>query len=177
VANTRYIALLRGINVGGRTTVPMPALRKTCESAGCTDVTTYIQSGNVVLTSPLSAARLASTLERAIADELGVAPTVMVRTHSEMADVLAANPFPDADPNKLHVAFLSKTPPKEQLAHLDDVDCAPDEFVVRDTEVYLHLPNGVGRSKLPAQLFDRRLKIPATLRNWRTVTRLTEMSR
>jgi len=175
VANTRYVALLRGINVGGRAKVSMTALRQTCESAGCTDVATYIQSGNVVLTSPLSAAKLTTTLERAIAGQLGVSPTVMVRTPKQMADVLAGNPFPDADLDKVHVAFLGKAPTKDQLARLGDINCPPDEFVVKGTEVYCHFPHGLGRSKLPAQLFDRGLKVPATLRNWRTITKLAEM--
>jgi uncharacterized protein (DUF1697 family) len=175
VANTRYVALLRAVNVG-KAKVEMARLRKVCESVGCTDVKTYIQSGNVVLTSPLSVAELATTLERAIAAEFGIPSAVMVRTHQQLVDVLAGNPFPHADPSHVHVAFLTKAPTMAELAGLDGLDCAPDEFAVNGTEVYCHFPNGLGRSKLPAQLFDRRLKIPATLRNWRTVTKLADMS-
>src|SRR5256885_10298872 len=104
---TRYIALLRGINVGGRNKVPMAGLRATCESVGCTEVATYIQSGNVVLTSPLDPAKLRAALEAAITEQLGVAPVVVIRDHGQLAAVLAGNPFPDADPGHLHVAFLS----------------------------------------------------------------------
>src|SRR6266536_1343745 len=107
---TRYIALLRGINVGGHNKVPMAALRDTCESIGCTDVATYIQSGNVVLTSPLDAGKLRATLESAIAEQIGVSPVVVIRTDKQLAGVVAGNPFPEANPDHLHVAFLGGTP-------------------------------------------------------------------
>jgi uncharacterized protein (DUF1697 family) len=171
----RCIALLRGINVGGRNRVSMAALRAACESAGCTGVATYIQSGNVMLTSPLDAKELRVALESAIAGQLGVSPVVVIRTREQLADVVAGNPFPQADTGNLHVAFLSEAPDEHQVAGLADLNCAPEELVVRGADVYFHLPNGMGRAKLP-ELFGRRLKIPATVRNWRTVTRLVDLS-
>src|SRR6266545_5932103 len=135
-AMTRYIALLRGINVGGHNKVPMAALRDTCESIGCTDVATYIQSGNVVLTSKLSAGKLRAALESAIAEQIGVSPVVVIRTRDQLAAVLEANPFPDADPNHLHVAFLSETPDRSQVAGLTELDHPPEEVAVRGTDAY-----------------------------------------
>lgn len=172
---TRYIALLRGINVGGRNKVPMAALRDTCESIGCAEVATYIQSGNVVLTSPLDAPKLRAGLEAAIAEQLGVSPVVVVRTHRQLADVVAGNPFAAADPDHLHVAFLSETPDAGQVAGLAELDHPPEEVAVRGDEAYFHLPNGLGRAKIP-ELFGRRVKTPATVRNWRTVNKLLQMS-
>ncbi|HEV8555038.1 MAG TPA: DUF1697 domain-containing protein [Actinophytocola sp.] len=171
---TRYVALLRGINVGGRAKVPMAGLRATCESVGCTDVLTYIQSGNVALTSPLDPARLRATLEAAIAEQLGVAPVVVIRTHRQLADVVAANPFP-TDPENVHVAFLAEALDKDQSAAAAGLERPHEEIAARGTEVYFHLPNGMGRAKLP-ELFGRRVKTPATVRNWRTVNKLVEMS-
>ncbi|MFL6145191.1 MAG: DUF1697 domain-containing protein [Labedaea sp.] len=169
---TRYVALLRGINVGGHNRVPMAGLRTTCESVGCSDVATYIQSGNVVLTSRLGPNKLRATLEAAIAEQLGVSPVVVIRTHDQLAAVVEGNPFPDADPAHLHVAFLTDAPDTGQVAELSN---PPEEAVARGADVYFHLPNGMGRATVPV-LFGRRIKIPATVRNWRTVHTLVTMS-
>jgi uncharacterized protein (DUF1697 family) len=169
---SRYIALLRGINVGGRTTVPMAALRETCESVGCAGVTTYIQSGNVVLESTLDPAKLRATLEAAIAERFDVAPAVMIRTPAQLAGVLDANPFPDADTGHVHVGFHTEAPDPASVA---DLEHPPEQLAVRGTETYFLLPNGMGRAKLPV-LYGRRVTIPITVRNWRTVTKLREMS-
>jgi uncharacterized protein (DUF1697 family) len=170
-----YVALLRGVNVGGHNRVPMPALRATCESIGCTEVATYIQSGNVILTSSLAAEKLRTELESAIAEQIGVTTAVMVRTHAELADVVSGNPFPDADPGHLHVAFLAEVPAAAQAEALAGLEQPPEELALRGTELYFRLPNGIGRAKLPA-LAGRKLKVGATVRNWRTVLKLTEMS-
>jgi uncharacterized protein (DUF1697 family) len=167
-----YVVLLRGINVGGRTTVPMAELREVCETAGCTDVTTYIQSGNIVLSSTLSADRLRSTLHDAIAQRFPLAPDVMVRTSAEMASVLEQTPYPDVD--HVHVLFLPDAP--EHPAALESLGAGSERLAVRGREIYFHLPNGVGRAKLPIEL-GRRLTQPGTMRNWRTVTKLVELSR
>jgi uncharacterized protein (DUF1697 family) len=155
----RYVALLRGINVGGKTKVPMATLRDVCASAGCEDVVTYIQSGNVVLGSALKAEELRSTLEEAIAAEFGFSPAVMIRTAKEMAAVVDRKPFPDADEKTLHVGFLHAA----QLA-------------VVWREIYLHLPDGMGRANLPVQMERCLRPTPITVRNWRTVTKLVELS-
>jgi uncharacterized protein (DUF1697 family) len=150
----------------------MAGLRTTCESLGCSEVTTYIQSGNVVLTSRLGPVKLRATLEAAIAEQLGVSPVVVIRTHEQLAAVIEGNPFPEADPGHLHVAFLTDAPDAGQVAEIRN---PPEEAVARGADVYFHLPNGLGRAKVP-ELFGRRIKIPATVRNWRTVNKLLEMS-
>ena len=109
---TVYVVLLRGINVGGHNKVPMAQLRATVESVGCTDVATYIQSGNVVLSSDLGPADLRTTLERAVAEQTGVSPTVMVRTADEIASVLADTPYPEAPDGTVHVGFLHAPSPR-----------------------------------------------------------------
>ena len=169
---SRYVALLRGINVGGRTKVPMAALRDTCESVGCTEVATYIQSGNVVLSSPLDAVKLRAELEKAIAEQLGVAPVVVIRTHTEIDEVITGNPFSTADTGHLHVGFLTEPPDTSRLA---DLEHPTERLAVRGAHVYFLLPNGMGRAKLP-ELYGRRIKIPTTVRNWRTVMKMHEMS-
>ena len=171
-----YVALLRGINVGGKTKVPMAALRDTCASVGCEDVVTYIQSGNVVLRSTLRADPLRAALEAAIADQFGFQPAVMIRTAKEMASVVARNPYPEADEKHAHVGFLHAAPDASTKQCLAAIDCGPEEVTVVGRDLYLLLPNGMGRANLPVQM-DRCLRpSPVTVRNWRTVTKLVELS-
>jgi uncharacterized protein (DUF1697 family) len=171
-----YVGLLRGINVGGKTKVAMAALRDTCASIGCEDVVTYIQSGNVVLRSPLNAAKLRTALEGAIADEFGFNPAVMIRTAKEMAAVVDRNPYPDTDEKNRHVGFLHAAPDAATKKCLAALDCAPEELAVVRSEIYLHLPNGMGRANLPVKMERCLRPTPITFRNWRTVTKLVELS-
>jgi len=171
-----YAALLRGINVGGHNKVPMSALRAVVESLGHTDVTTYIQSGNVVFNSTKSVTSAA--LERAINDEFGFDITVVLRTKAELRRVVKDNPFARADLKTVHVGFMASKPSAATVRDLDGVHAdqfAPDEFAIKGTNLYLHLPNGMGRSKLPPYL-DRKLKVPTTVRNWNTVLKLMELA-
>jgi len=177
-AMTVYAALLRGINLGARNKVAMPALRSLVESVGHEDVQTYIQSGNVVFkTRSGEATEIASTLEDVIAKELGFRVAVVVRTQQELKRVAGTNPFlaAGADPSALHVVFLGSAPSKASVAKLDPDRSPPDEFAAAGAEVFLHCPNGFGRSKLGLDYFERALGGPATVRNWRTVTKLAEM--
>ena len=171
-----YVALLRGINVGGKAKVPMAALRDVCRSAGCEDVATYIQSGNVVLTSKLSAEKLRTALEAAIAAEFGFTPAVMIRTAKEMAAVVDRNPYPGTDEKALHVGFLHAPPDATTKKCLAAIDCAPEEVTAVGRDLYLHLPGGVGRAALPVKLERCLRPRPVTVRNWRTVTKLVELS-
>jgi uncharacterized protein (DUF1697 family) len=155
----------------------MAELRALCESLGFSDVATYIQSGNVILGSPRTEDEVVGTLERSLAERFGMTSSVMVRTHDEVAQILADNPFPKADTGTLHVAFLPKPVPDDLTGRLEKVAAAPEEFVLNGREIYLHLPNGLGRSVLASSVIDaRRLGMPATVRNWRTITKLAEMS-
>lgn len=168
-----YVALLRGVNVGGKRKVSMATLRSIVESLGHTDVQTYIQSGNVVFKG--GAGVTARELERAIERKLGLDVTVMLRTRADLTRVVKQNPFSAVDLSGVHVGFLTEKPKPAAVAALDAEQFAPDRFVVKGREVYLHLPNGMGRSKLPAYL-DRQLKVPATVRNWNSVLKLLELA-
>jgi uncharacterized protein (DUF1697 family) len=174
---TVIVALLRGVNVGGRGKLAMSDLREVAAAAGIDDARTYIQSGNLVgTTSSRSTEAVARSLAEGIAGLGGVAPDVAVRTRAELAKVIERSPFlrRGEDPGLLHVAFMvGKGKAKVELADVDRY--APDEIVAVDRELHLFLPNGLGRSKLAADLLRPKLA-RGTMRNWRTVTKLLEMA-
>jgi uncharacterized protein (DUF1697 family) len=173
-----YLALLRGINVGGKNKLPMKDLTGMFVAAGCADVRAYIQSGNVLFkATPTLAAQLPAAIAARIAERFGYQTPVVLRTAAELAHVLAGNPFlkQGADEAALHVLFLSSLPSPDLINTLDPGRSPPDAFVVEGREVYLQLPNGVARSKLTNAYFDSRLKTTSTGRNWRTVTKLREL--
>ena len=178
-ASHPYVALLRGINVGGRNKLPMRELTAVFVEAGGEDVRTYIQSGNVVFQAdPSVADGLPARITAAIAAGRGYQIPVVVRTAADIARVVHGNPFlaAGADPSKLHVGFLAEAPDPARVAALDPDRSPPDAFEVRGNEVYLHFPNGVARSKLTNVYFDRTLGTISTVRNWRTVCKLHEMA-
>ena len=173
-----HVALLRGINVGGNNKVPMKDLVEMFLVAGCAEATTFIQSGNVIAkASPRVAKNLAGAVEGLLAARLGVKVPVVIRTAEELRAVVGRNPFRKADADHLHVAFLAHEPAKVAVQSLDAKRSPPDEFAVDGREIYLLLPNGVGRSKLTNAYFDSKLATTSTLRNWRTVLKLIELSR
>jgi uncharacterized protein (DUF1697 family) len=174
---TRQVVLLRAVNVGGRK-LAMADLRRALTDAGCRAVETYIQSGNAVLEPPedrpASGAGLAAWLEAVISDEAGFPVPVVCRSASELRRTVDRNPFPQAGGKLLHVVFLADSPPPGAL---DQVQAVPPEaFQLVGPDLYLHLPNGMGRSKLPLELdrAGRKLTPPtvATARNWNTVLEL-----
>ena len=148
------------------------------ESLGLEGIRTYVVSGNVVFESPRRArAALAGDIERAIESTLGHDVTVVLRTGPELARIVAANPFPKAEPSTLYVTFLGDAPARDRVRALAEVPLGGDEaFDVRGTEVYLHFPNGYGRSKLNNEALERRLGVAGTTRNWRTTTALAGMA-
>jgi uncharacterized protein (DUF1697 family) len=166
---TAFVALLRAVNVGGTGKLPMSDLKKLCEAAGFTKVKTYIASGNVVFEAAMTEAEVAAALDKKLTAYAGKPVGVMVRTAAEMAAVLEANPFPDAAPNYTVAIFLDKPPPKDAL----DGIVAPDGEEVRlgKREIYVHYPNGQGRSKLKLNAAKA-----GTARNISTVGKLTEMA-
>ena len=174
-----YVSLLRAVNVGGRK-LAMTDLRALYEQHGHADVVTYVQSGNVVSrTSARSAAAVGRTISAAIADELGLEVEVLVRTPKELRSVLSRNPFLQRrrpELKTLHVTFLAKRPEAPLVAALDEGAFSPDEFRVDQREVYVLCPNGYGRTKINNTWFERKLKVPATTRNWTTVTKLAELA-
>lgn len=161
-----YVALLRGVNVGGKT-LAMTELRRVFVDLGHKEVRTYIQSGNVVFDAAGSAARVVAELERRIAGELALDTTILLRSAKDLARVVEKNPFlrRGADPGALHVTFLAAAPGAE-----------PDELQLVDREIYIHCPNGYGRTKLNNSFIERRVGVAATTRNWRTVEKLLAMA-
>lgn len=174
----RHVALLRGINVGGKNKLPMKDLMALVTELGATEVKTYIQSGNVVFSASATLARGMSTvLADAIEAQLGLTVPVVVRTAAQMQAVVEGNPFLAAglDPKTLHVGFLASKPSKAKVAALDPERSPPDAFEVRGQEIFLHFPNGVARTKLTNAYLDRTLGTTSTVRNWKTVNKLHEM--
>ena len=156
----------------------MPKLREVLGGLGFEDVTTYVQSGNVVFrTRARKAEDLSRAIEKAVADEFGVAASVLLRTSRELERVFARNPFPDeSDPTRLLVVFLERAPARGAASRLDPERSPPDRFALHGREIYLHAPNGFGRSKLTLDYFERRLGGKGTVRNWRTVTELLSLA-
>jgi uncharacterized protein (DUF1697 family) len=156
----------------------MADLRALIEELGAEDVRTYVQSGNVVFRSALSRAELAKAVPKEIHDRLGLDLVVVFLTRAELARVATGNPFASAqsDPLRLHVTFLAERPQAARVRELGKVEFPPDEFAVESTAVYLHCPQGYGRSKLSNAFFEKQLGVAATTRNWRTVTTLAELA-
>lgn len=174
----RAVALLRGINVGSGARVPMAELRALFESLDLTEVATYVQSGNVLFTgATIDEAKLADTLERSMATRLKVRSTVVIRTKREFAALATKHPFAVVEemPAKLHVIFLRDAPSKSRAAELDPDRAPGDRFTLQGRELYVHYPNGQGRSKLTLDYVERTLRTLGTARNWSTVQRLDEM--
>jgi uncharacterized protein (DUF1697 family) len=177
-ASRSYVALLRGVNLGPRNRIAMTDLRRLVEELGAEDVTTYLQSGNVVFRSRTGAAQLGPRLEKSLGRALGLEVTVVVKTGAQLAKICERNPFSvgRTDPKTLHVTFLAEAPARSRVRELSGRRFAPDRFEVTGHEVYLHCPNGYGRSKLSNDLFERALDVRATTRNWRTVRALAELA-
>ncbi len=177
-AAATHVALLRGINVGGKNVLPMAELTALFEAAGCTGVRTFIQSGNVLFAAPAAVARaLPGRIASGIEERHGLRVPVILRAAAELRRVAAGNPFvrPGADPTRLHVAFLSAAPGRAAVAKLDPARSPPDAFAVQASEVYLSLPNGAGKTRLTNDYLERTLGTTSTLRNWNTVLRLASL--
>ncbi|MEU6391083.1 DUF1697 domain-containing protein [Streptomyces sp. NPDC046939] len=183
MATKRYAALLRGINVGGNKKVPMARLRTLVEGLGCTDVRTYLQSGNVTFAADGGAdaeTTLARSVEGALSAEFGFTVDVLVRAHAYLRSVVDACPFPAAElqGKQLHVTYFSEQVTAERFAGIDPAAYAPEEFRLGDRALYLYAPEGLGVSKLAAQLSRPALHkgVVATSRNWNTVVKLAELT-
>lgn len=175
-----FISMLRGINVSGQKKMPMEELRSLYEALGLANVTTYVQSGNVVFDSPAqSPLALARQLEAQIQHSFEYSVPVFIRSTDDFRRVIASNPFLAAsseDPASLHVTFLYKAPSETQAGKLTAPDGIRDEFSIGVQEVFLYCPHGYGRTKLNNSFFERKLNIPATTRNWKTVNALYQIA-
>lgn len=172
----KYVAFLRGINVGGNNLLKMDVLKSLCESAGLGDVRTYLQSGNVVFSSA-KAAKLGERIEAAIRDETGIDVDVVIRSGDELREVIDANTLPADEPAKLHVIFLGgplSASAKELVRTAAETGGERVAFGAR--EIYVYFPNGAGRSKLMNVMTEKKLGVTATARNWNTVTKLAELT-
>jgi uncharacterized protein (DUF1697 family) len=171
------ISMLRGINVSGKNRIMMAALKEVYLGLGFSNVVTYVQSGNVIFDSAeADAAELARTIEAAIKQSFGFDVPVILRDKSRFQQLLNNNPFTHArneDPTKLHITFLSDVP---TLGIPAIPDGCGDEFVLDDKELYLFCPGGYGETKLSNSFFERKLKVTATTRNWKTVNTLYEIA-
>ena len=176
--DTTWVALLRGINVGGRKRVPMSELRALFERLGHRQVSTYVQSGNVVFRSDGVEPALVAGIESALRETFGFDVAVVVRSRDELALVARAHPFAgqETDAARLHVFFLGAAPSAEAVVGFEKNRFAPDALVVVGREVYVHYPSGQGRSKLTIDQVERALGAVATGRNWRTVGKLVELA-
>ncbi|HEY0591394.1 MAG TPA: DUF1697 domain-containing protein [Thermoanaerobaculia bacterium] len=180
MAGSTFIALLRGINVGGRNRVPMPELREICGELGWGGVATYVNSGNVVFTAGATAAALESALERAIEAQFGLSIPVIVRTSREWSTYLRSNPFAAASEREGNAVMLalSKAKPGRDAAKVLEERATFGERIARTGDaIWIHFARGVGKSKLSPGLIDRVIGSPTTMRNWRTVVALGEMVR
>ena len=174
-----FIALFRGLNVGGHNQLPMQELTMTLENLGLQNIKTYIQSGNVVFDSEeTSKPVLKEKICQVIQQKYGFSPLVMLLSPDELEKAITSNPFPEAEeePKTLHVYFLESTPQDPDLAHLEAVRRSNERFSLHDHVFYLHAPDGIGRSKLAASV-EKALGVPATARNWRSVNKIYSLAK
>ena len=174
-----YVALLRGVNMGGKNKLPMKDLAEIFAMAGCDGVKTYIQSGNVVFTAP---EKLCSGLPAKVAKEVnkrfGHGPAMTLRSLQQMLDIVRHNPYvrPGMDEKRIAVIFLADTPTQMQIDSLDPDRSPGDDFTVRGSEIYLYAAkNGFAKTRLTNAYFDSKLKTMSTGRNWRTTCTLLSM--
>jgi len=174
------IAMLRGVNVGGHHKIKMEALRALCTKLKLRDACTYVQSGNVIFkTEERDLASLAKRLQNAIERDFGFRPDIILRTSSELREVIARNPFAkrcDIAPNKLLVTFLANDPGQEARNKAAKIKTEPEELRMDRREVYIYFPNGMARPKMSWPAIERMLQTSATGRNWNSVTKMLEIA-
>jgi len=173
-----YVALFRGINVGGKNSLSMGELVSIFESFGASDVRTYVQSGNVVFQiAQKSVSSLAKRIATEVKDRYGFEPHILIMSPTKIETAIKKNPFPDAEtePRSLHLGFLAYAPKKPDVKKLQSLKKDSERFYLIEDVFYLHAPEGVGRSKLAASS-EKLLGVPMTDRNWNTVCRLRDMA-
>jgi uncharacterized protein (DUF1697 family) len=172
---TKYVALLRGINVGSNNRIPMADLRELLSGLGYTDVKTLLQSGNAVFAAPgQSPEKIARAVEAGITERFGLKISTLVRSAEELRAVVEKNPMEVRDPKKFLVLFLDEVPAKELLDAIDPEAFPPEEMIAGDRVIYVYHPDGMQKAKLVPHL-GKRLAMPTTGRNWNTVTKLLDM--
>ena len=178
MSSTKF-ALLRGINVGGHRKVPMAELRQLMTDLGFGQVKTYIQSGNIIFNADTEeTAQLAEKIQKAILEHFGFEVPVICLTAETLQQAVKNNPFAtEATPlTQLHLSFLNKVPEKSLAEALQEIDLSPDQFHLQNTFIYLNIPGKYHKTKLSNALFEKKLKVSATTRNWKTVMKLITLS-
>jgi uncharacterized protein (DUF1697 family) len=174
-----FISMLRGVNVGGKI-IHMAELKSLYESLDLTNVETYVQSGNVVFDCALpDTSKLATLLEAQIKLSFGYAVSVFLRDKKDFLRIIDSNPFivrRHEHPDNFYITFLYQAPSSLQLGDLKNPNSGSDEFIAGNEEIFLFCPNGYGRTKLSNTFFEKKLKMPATTRNWKTVNALYQMA-
>ena len=175
---TNYVALFRGINVGGKHILPMQDLRDLLAELGCEDVQTYIQSGNVVFSASADPVSLSAKITSTIDERFGFAPQVLLLTVERFAAIASSNPYPEAEatPKLLHVGFLTGKAGNPDIDAMNAFKADSERFTLTDDALYLYAPDGIGRSRLAAKI-DRHLEVSTTSRNWRTVIKLLHLAK
>ncbi len=177
---TNYIAILRGINVGGNRKLLMADLKTICKGLGFQNIKTYIQSGNVIFhIEEQEHNKLATTLEMAIKKNHGFDVPVVVRTLAELKKIQDQNPFlknADTSIDELHLTFLSEDPSTENLKKIETYNYTPDEFKIIGHNAFIKIPGKYHKSKLTNSFFEKKLQVKATTRNWKTVLKLMELA-
>lgn len=168
-----YISLLKGINVGGKHKLSMASLKNIYEMLGCAQVTTYIQSGNVIFKLVGNAKALENNVSQQIQEQWGYNIPLFIREASFFSEIIINNPFKDCDPGTLHVTLLGDI---TQQAKITEEVWGEDRFVVQENVIYVHCPHGYGKTKLNNSFFENREHTWATTRNWKTVCRLVELA-
>jgi len=174
-----YVALLRAINLASKNRLPMKDLAEMFLAAGCRDVSTYIQSGNVIFNASASVLKkLPKKIEAQIADQFGFQVPVIIRSSEQLARIVEKNPYlKEAEAAKtVFVFFLADEPEASAIAKLDAQRSPPDRFDVSEGNIYVHLPNGFSNTKLTNVYFDSKLATKGTARNWATVLKLLELT-
>ena len=177
----KHISILRGINVGGKKKILMADLKALYQQLGFSNVLTYIQSGNVLFDTEKkeSNKKLGEKIKQAIFDKYEFDVPVLVRSFDDIQNTISTNPFlkdKNIDKTKLHVTFLADIPEAINLQKLNDINHPPDEFKVIGKNIFIHCPNGYARTKLTNTFFEKKLKMPATSRNWKTINKLYDLA-
>ncbi len=176
----KYIALLRGINIGRSKRIKMADLVKTLDSLGFKNIKTYLQSGNVIFEYDSSdISEIEGSIERKISETFSFSVDVIIRTKDELESTVKDNPFiseHDIELDKLHVTFLSDIPDQKAILNMDINKAENEKFEIIGREVYLYCPNGYAKTKLKNDMFEKKLNTTATTRNWKTTNKLLELS-
>lgn len=175
-----YISILRGINVGGRNAIKMQDLKDLLSKIGLKNISTYIQSGNIIFTfKKADPKKISALINGQILSQYGFDVPVITMTVDELAQIVKDNPFLNdtkKDPSYFHISFLDSNPLEENIEKISGINYDPDEFVVLNKAVYLYCSGGYGETKLSNKFLETKLKVNATTRNWKTANALLNMA-